>query len=490
MLRILLIAGATSAIALAVVAGMVFWGQPSASQPRQARLPPATVEIARTTLVETKSATGTLGFGDVSRISAVGMPGTGVITALAPIGTTVERGQTVFAVDDRPVSLLYGSIPFFRTLRFEAGDFDTFIWVELEESEADLQQAELNLAAQRERVAEAEMRLGGIDARLEDGGRSTPQTAEFMHLAGAVRSAEDRLERTRALFNSKARTLSEVQAAEGELATARASLDAAIRDLHQQAQSARLELANARAALLEAEREVQRKQDRLDAQHSRADIRIDVRALEDNLVALGYAGTAGDMVRQWQADLGLPATGTIEPGQAVFAPGPIRIAGHTASVGDTVSGGATEREPILDYTGIEKLVTVPLDVADHAFAVAGREVAVTLPDRRVITGLISEVGTTVADRMMDVVISIPDQATLGTLDAATVDVEFVSQQRENVLAVPVTALLVLPRGGFAVEVVEGTTSRLVPISTGLFAGGRVEIGGDGIEAGLRVGVPG
>jgi len=223
---------------------------------------------------------------------------------------------------------------------------------------------------------------------------------------------------------------------------------------------------------------------------SRENIRIDVRTLEDNLVALGYEGPAAEMVRRWQADLGLPATGVIEPGLAVFAPGPIRVAEHTASLGDTVSGGVAEREPILDYTGVEKLVTVPLDVDDHAFAVVGREVAITLPDRRVIAGVISEIGTIVADRTMDVVISIPDQDALGTLDAANVDVAFVSQRREDVFAVPVTALLALPDGGFAVEVVDADTSRLVPVTAGLFAGGRVEIGGEGIVEGLRVGVPG
>jgi len=489
MLRALLIAGAALA-AVATVGGMVILDQPAASQPQRARLPPATIEIARTTLVETKSVTGMLGFGNVSRIAAVGAPGTGVVTEMAPVGTTVERGQTVFAVDDRPIPLLYGAIPFFRTLRFEADDFDTFIWVELEEAAEDLRQAELHLAAQQERVAEVEMRLAGIGARLEDSGRGDPQSAEFMHLGGAVRSAEERLDRTRALFASNARTLSEVEAVEGELAAARAGLAAAIRDLHQQAQSARQELASARAAAFEAERVVQSAQDRLEVLRSRENIRIDVRTLEDNLVALGYEGPAAEMVRRWQADLGLPATGVIEPGLAVFAPGPIRVAEHTASLGDTVSGGVAEREPILDYTGVEKLVTVPLDVDDHAFAVVGREVAITLPDRRVIAGVISEIGTIVADRTMDVVISIPDQDALGTLDAANVDVAFVSQRREDVFAVPVTALLALPDGGFAVEVVDADTSRLVPVTAGLFAGGRVEIGGEGIVEGLRVGVPG
>jgi multidrug efflux system membrane fusion protein len=44
-------------------------------------------------------------------------------------------------------------------------------------------------------------------------------------------------------------------------------------------------------------------------------------------------------------------------------------------------------------------------------------------------------------------------------------------------------------GGFAVQVVDGGTTRQVPVRTGLFADGRVEITGDGLAEGMTVGVP-
>ena len=47
----------------------------------------------------------------------------------------------------------------------------------------------------------------------------------------------------------------------------------------------------------------------------------------------------------------------------------------------------------------------------------------------------------------------------------------------------------MPDSGFAGEVVSGGQSTIVPVRTGLFAAGRVEISGDGIAAGMRVGVP-
>lgn len=73
---------------------------------------------------------------------------------------------------------------------------------------------------------------------------------------------------------------------------------------------------------------------------------------------------------------------------------------------------------------------------------------------------------------------------------ASVDVELVSESRNDVLSVPVMALLALAEGGFAIEVVTGRTTALVPVETGLFGSGRVGISGHGLAEGIRVGVPG
>jgi membrane fusion protein, multidrug efflux system len=70
-----------------------------------------------------------------------------------------------------------------------------------------------------------------------------------------------------------------------------------------------------------------------------------------------------------------------------------------------------------------------------------------------------------------------------------VDVDFVSQQRKDVLAVPVAALLALPNGGYGVQVVQGGATRIVAVKTGMFAAGRVQISGGGIAEGLTVGMP-
>jgi membrane fusion protein, multidrug efflux system len=241
---------------------------------------------------------------------------------------------------------------------------------------------------------------------------------------------------------------------------------------------------------------------------------VDVKQLEENLSGLGYRGftvddafTAGTAaaVRDWQSRLGVPVTGAVQPGQVVFTPGPVRVAAHTARVGMTTGsagGGAT----VLSYTDTTRLVTVDLKVADQALAAAGGKVTVTIPGGRRLDGTITKVGTAAtvpdqgtqaapgqsgpaADARIAVIVDIADQQALGTLEAAPVDVDFVSQKREGVLTVPVAALLALPQGGYGVEVVEGGTTRIVAVTTGLFAAGRVEINGGGIAAGMKVGMP-
>ncbi|MFF4983816.1 hypothetical protein ACFY3O_27665 [Streptomyces sp. NPDC001046] len=76
-------------------------------------------------------------------------------------------------------------------------------------------------------------------------------------------------------------------------------------------------------------------------------------------------------------------------------------------------------------------------------------------------------------------------------DVLNTDVQVVLKRIEarDVLSVPVTALLPADRGGYAVQVVQGTRVRLVPVETRAFADGRAQISGPGIAEGIRVGVP-
>ena len=106
-------------------------------------------------------------------------------------------------------------------------------------------------------------------------------------------------------------------------------------------------------------------------------------------------------------------------------------------------------------------------------------------------------------------VSLTDEAAGADLDAAPVDVIVVTDSRENVMTVPVGALLALIEGGYAVEIVDsdragadasaspdGASSasgdaptHLVRVEPGLFDDGWVEITADGLEPGDAVVVP-
>ncbi len=105
------VAGVLSA---GTVAGAVF-GLPDAERrPGTANnTPAATADITRLTLIDRENHDGTLGHGDTTTISS---RGEGTVTRLPAEGTTITRGKAIFRLDNKPVTLLYGALPAYRTL--------------------------------------------------------------------------------------------------------------------------------------------------------------------------------------------------------------------------------------------------------------------------------------------------------------------------------------------------------------------------------------
>jgi hypothetical protein len=66
-----------------------------------------------------------------------------------------------------------------------------------------------------------------------------------------------------------------------------------------------------------------------------------------------------------------------------------------------------------------------------------------------------------------------------------VSVNFDQAEAKHVLSVPVTALLAVPGGGYAIQQ-SASPHKLVPVTTGLFAAGYVQISGSGVYQGLQV----
>jgi multidrug efflux pump subunit AcrA (membrane-fusion protein) len=143
-------------------------------------------------------------------------------------------------------------------------------------------------------------------------------------------------------------------------------------------------------------------------------------------------------------------------------------------------------------------VTVRLDVSRQRLARRGVAVRVQLPDGAEVAGRVERVHTVIepaasagADptTRIEATISLSKPKAVAGIEVAVVTVVFTADERENVLTVPIAALVALAPGGYGVEVIEGTTSRLVKVETGLFAGGRVEVRGDGLKDGMTVGIP-
>jgi peptidoglycan hydrolase-like protein with peptidoglycan-binding domain len=229
----------------------------------------------------------------------------------------------------------------------------------------------------------------------------------------------------------------------------------------------------------------------------------DVKQFETNLAALGYdgftvdeeyTGSTASAVREWQEDLGIDETGVVDLGRVVFAAAALRVEAQSASVGAAVQASTA----VLSCTGTARVATVELDIGDARLAPVGAAVEVSLPNGKKSAGKVIAAKTVVEDSdggdgdsqtTLEVTVSIEDQTAPATFDHAAVTVAFTASKRENVLTIPVAALLALGEGGYGVQIVEGASSRVIAVETGLFAGGRVEVSGDGLTEGMTVGMP-
>jgi hypothetical protein len=251
----------------------------------------------------------------------------------------------------------------------------------------------------------------------------------------------------------------------------------------------------------------------------------DLRQLENNLKTLGFTRRGDKIdghwdskttaaVKRWQKSTGQKADGTIELGEIVFLPEALRVTEVVATLGAAVGPGA----PILNGTSNRRVVSLDLDATERDLLALDMPVDIELPDDSVVTGKVAAIGR-IAESSSDqqggstttlpVTIVLDDPAAGGDLDAAPVTVTAVRSTRENVLTVPVTALIALLEGGYAVEVVDvgaggsgpsaspgasgsqapaGPATHLVRVEPGLFDRGVVEINAD-LEPGTLVVVP-
>ncbi len=183
--------------------------------------------------------------------------------------------------------------------------------------------------------------------------------------------------------------------------------------------------------------------------------------------------------------------------------------------GSSGSGGGGSATAILQTTSTQLVVTVDLSASVQSEAVVGEHVTVEMPSGRFVNGTVTAVssvaqsssdngngngnggggdngngngngnGGSGSSSTIPVTITLSGHVSGVGLDQAAVSVNFAEAKANNVLSVPVTALLATPGGNYAVQ--EATPPhKLIPVTTGLFAAGDVQISGPGIYEGLQV----
>lgn len=225
----------------------------------------------------------------------------------------------------------------------------------------------------------------------------------------------------------------------------------------------------------------------------------DVHQFEENLAALGESGFTVDdqytdatatAVRRWQKSLGRPQTGQVAPGEVLYASGPVRVADHRLRVGDVATGD------VVGVTGTIRLATAVIDPGRMGIEVEpGSAVTLLFGDSGEVAATVRALSAPPANAdsppsqsAIVVEAEVADQALLAEREGP-VTMRFVVAERQDVLAVPVVALVALAEGGYGVQVVEGSTTRYVAVGTGLFARGYVEITSGDLRSGMTIVVP-
>ncbi|MEU8823583.1 peptidoglycan-binding protein [Streptomyces sp. NPDC048636] len=438
------IVGAVLAMALACagIAVGVPWGQGGGSAPSKAEPKAKTVEVERIDLSDTRSLDGTLGYGTPQTVKGAGEA---IVTWLASDGTTVTRGKALYRVDDREVPVFYGTVPLYRRIagRNTVG--------------RDVQVIVDNLRALGYDIGPQPLpgQVVGVTAPKDGSGpaggkqdqeatpskpASPPGTSPGPDSGASGEGSPD--PRTPASGASGSDRDSPAEGA-GAKGTGTEGTGAPVR----------------KAAATE---------------------QVRVKSGDGVLTpALEHA------IIRWQTNRGVPATGVIEPGDVAVLRGAVRVDSASAQVGDPAS------EPLLRVTSTDKAVTVPVDASERGSVKRGDPVTVRLPDGTSAAGKVAGVGTDADEKegggpgepKVTITVSFTDPDKVKRLDSAPVQVEFVSETREGVLAVPVTALLALREGGYGLRIAGG---RVVAVETGLIAKGMAEITGDGIAEGTAV----
>jgi peptidoglycan hydrolase-like protein with peptidoglycan-binding domain len=223
----------------------------------------------------------------------------------------------------------------------------------------------------------------------------------------------------------------------------------------------------------------------------------DVQQLESSLLALGYGKAAPDThwdanttaaVKQFQAKVGAPVDGALSLGEVVFTSGNV----HVAKLDGHVGGLATPDQSVLAVQSTDRVVLLDLDPLNRDLIIVNIPVQVELPSGDKAPGKITAVSTTLqtnADgkNVFSVTVTLDNPSGVSSLALAPVTVHYVATVAKQVLSVPVSAIIGVPGGGYAVDTVDASTKR-IPVQLGAWGDGYVQVTGE-LPVGTTVEVP-
>jgi multidrug efflux system membrane fusion protein len=454
-------------------------------------------EVERTTLEDVTTLDGTLGFvagdplvyaGSPDGIVTITAGSQGTITSLSAEGTTVEEGEILYTRDEQPVIVFYGDIPAYRTLNSRTSDGTDVLQLEEaltrlgynEDEDFDLD-GDFTYSTQ-EAIKALQENLGFDDT-------GALPVGSYVFVDGPVFVAETLVE-----VGSPVNPGSPVIATStvpGGTVTALASEGDILNhgDILFVVEGDPVTLFVTDVPFYRT----------LDV----GSVGDDVRVLEEALVNFGFdadgALTVDDVFDEkttdalvaWQASIGAPVDGVLNIGEIMVTEDPIRIAASHISIGSNVTPGT----PIYTPSTSTSVVSVRLPAEDQELILAGDSVIVVMPSGDDEPASVTTVGN-IAIRSQEfgtyfeVEITLDRQGAATGLDEAPVDVEAIDDRVENVLVVPVTALLALGEGGYAVQIDTGNgATRLVAVEAGMYADGSVEVTSSELEPGMKVVIP-
>ena len=503
-----------------------------------------TTEIQKGDLAKKEEYNGTLRQTD-SRV--LNSPMSGVVTFVPKEGTIINFGEVLFAVDNKPVILVEGETPFYRTLDLNSDPGpDVF---QLERALVFLGYAAEDFVPDETFDETTSNMLNAlyIDYNIETKSEITPSEQVAINLKQTeVENIEDTISdggTTLTEVNSKKKTLEDLQKDSvttlAEVNSKKKTLDDAIEnstkenaawqaatnlieDYYQQIDLLK-DLTNPRTIAKSQEtrdEEIKNYEDLIEEQKRIREMEEGEGSVVDGAEALAIENAQkayDDALKSYNEgvdqeselakakeeleELKLSAKSeTFSPTNAYASKTAIIVGSYISDVGSAV----TLNSPLYNISSIGIEVVFQVDATDQETVSLGDSVEIELPTNErvptVITFIDQVVTQTQAGEFIEVTLEVLNPEEIEAYDQAPVKVFVTTEISENVLYVPVNALLALAEGGYALEIYDGeldgatfegesgVDTSYVAVEIGVFTDGFVEVKGN-ISEGQTVVVP-